>query len=391
MSEATIEYKNSPNDSTAYVVSEGQKTKVQLVATPAGDLELANNPNVDTGYLVIDGEKHKCALVAEVDGELKLPTSATDDSGYVTTQDGRQHKVKLVANITGGGTQINNQNINVTQNGIYQPEEGYTGLGTVNVNVASGSPTQKFGATVDMFLGDVDANGAYKKSTTPLYVNLVGATSIAMDALRFRFAGTAEFDFAADDVTSVGWQGMAYAFYSNTGSYKPKRISFANLEVVDQYCAFEQCFYSNGDENYITFNFPKLKVISGERAFSKFATSYAGEVDDVFPALEEVSGNSSLDGFIKYQNRNGLPLTFSKLKKATGSTTYQPSAPFGYPQTNGNVWNFPSATEFVGYLWASSSDTGEIHFAAANQAAIEACEGYANKWGFKNATIYFDL
>lgn len=390
MSEATIEYKNSPNESTAYVVSEGQKTKVQLVATPAGDLELANNPNVDTGYLVIDGEKHKCALVAEVDGELKLPTSATDDSGYVTTQDGRQHKVKLVANITGGGTEINNQNINVTQNGIYQPEEGYTGLGTVNVNVASGSPTQKFGATVDMFLGDVDANGVYKKPTTPLYVNLVGVTSLPTDALMYRFAGMPGYDFSADDVTSVGWQGMAYAFYSNSGAYVPKRISFANLEVVDQYCAFEECLYGNCSEDHTTFNFPKLKVISGQRAFSKFAISYYGKVDDVFPALEEVSGSNSLDGFIAYQNRNGLPLTFSKLKKATGSTTYQPAAPFGSPQINGNVWNFPSATEFVGYLW-SSSFTGEIHFAAANQAAIEACEGYANKWGFTKATIYFDL
>ena len=94
MSEATIEYKNGPNESTAYAVSEGRKTKVQMVATPAGDLELAESPNVDTGYIVIDGKKHKCALVAEVAGELKLPTSATDDTGYVIAQDNRQHKVK---------------------------------------------------------------------------------------------------------------------------------------------------------------------------------------------------------------------------------------------------------------------------------------------------------
>ena len=252
-------------------------------------------------------------------------------------------------------------------------------------------PETKFGAGIDSFLGDVDANGVYKKSTTPLYVNLAGATSISMNALKYRFAGATEFNFIADDVTSVGREGMSYAFYSTAGSSAPKRISFANLEVVDQYCAFEQCLYANSDENSITVNFPKLKVISGTRAFSNFLVSYHGNVDDIFPALEEISGESSMDGFCAYQNRKGLPLTFSKLKKATGSTTYQPSAPFGSPQTNGNVWNFPSATEFVGYLWKSSSNTGEIHFAAANQAAIEACEGYANKWGFKNATIYFDL
>lgn len=249
----------------------------------------------------------------------------------------------------------------------------------------------KFGATVDAFLGNVDANGNYKRTTTPLYVNLTGVTSISMDALMYRFAETKEFDFAADDVTSVGWQGMSHAFFSTGGSYETNKISFANLEVVDQYCAFEQCLYANGNEEYTTFNFPKLKVISGTRAFSKFAISYYGNVDDMFPALEEISGENSMDGFCAYQNRKGLPLTFSKLKKATGSTTYQPAAPFGSPQTNGNVWNFPSATEFVGYLWGNGSYTGEIHFAAANQAAIEACEGYDYKWGFTKATIYFDL
>ena len=249
----------------------------------------------------------------------------------------------------------------------------------------------KFGVTVDMFLGDVDADGNYKKSTTPLYVNLTGATSIYNGALMYRFAGATEIDFAADDVTSVSREGMSHAFYSTSGVSNPKKISFANLEVVDQYCAFEQCLYANGTSDSITFNFPKLKVISGTRAFSNFSTFYHGNVDDMFPALEEISGENSMDSFCGYQNRGGVPLTFSKLKKATGSTTYQPAAPFGSPQTNGNVWNFPSATEFTGYLWKSGSYTGEIHFAAANQAAIEACEGYDYKWGFTGATIYFDL
>ena len=250
---------------------------------------------------------------------------------------------------------------------------------------------EKFGCSVESFLGDVDANGVYKKSTTPLYVNLAGVTGIYMGSFMYRFSGTTEFNFIADDVTTVSRQGMAYAFYYTSGSNTPKKISFANLEVVDEYCAFEQCLYANGNEGNLTLNFPKLKKISGERAFSKFAISYAGNVDDMFPALEEISGSNSMDGFCSYQNRNGLPLTFSKLKKATGSATYQPAAPFGSKQTKGNVWNFPSAVEFTGYLWTSGSDTGEIHFAAANQAAIEACDGYANKWGFQNATIYFDL
>ena len=34
-----------------------------------------------------------------------------------------------------GGGSINNQNITVTTNGVYSAEQGYTGLGTVTVNV----------------------------------------------------------------------------------------------------------------------------------------------------------------------------------------------------------------------------------------------------------------
>lgn len=41
----------------------------------------------------------------------------------------------------GGGTQINNQNITVTENGQYTAAEGYTGLGTVTVNVPAQSAT----------------------------------------------------------------------------------------------------------------------------------------------------------------------------------------------------------------------------------------------------------
>lgn len=36
----------------------------------------------------------------------------------------------------GGGEEINNQDIQVTENGIYTAEDGYTGLGTVTVSVA---------------------------------------------------------------------------------------------------------------------------------------------------------------------------------------------------------------------------------------------------------------
>ena len=38
----------------------------------------------------------------------------------------------------GGGTTINNQDLDITQNGTYTADEGYTGLGTVDVDVPKG-------------------------------------------------------------------------------------------------------------------------------------------------------------------------------------------------------------------------------------------------------------
>ncbi len=57
----------------------------------------------------------------------------------------------------GGGTPINNQNKNITANGVYTADAGYTGLGTVNVNVSgggSGTPNLRFGATKFTFNED---------------------------------------------------------------------------------------------------------------------------------------------------------------------------------------------------------------------------------------------
>lgn len=295
MSEATIEYKNSPNESTAYAVSEGKKTKVQLVVTPPADLELADNPNVDTGYLVINGEKHKCLLVAGVPGELKLPTSATDDSGYVIALDGRQHKVKLVANITGGGTEINNQDINVTQNGIYQAEEGYTGLGLVNVNVASGSPTQKFGASVDTWIGDVDENGVLNQTTWTGALNFAGVKEIATYGLEYRFrncTGITSVDLSS--VQSIGMYSLRYTFYKCTNIISVDFSLLQSIGIYGLYYAFGDC------EKLTTISFPSLTSVQSTSFYNAFDNCTAlTEIHfraDMQATIEAMDGYSSKFG-----------------------------------------------------------------------------------------------
>ena len=57
--------------------------------------------------------------------------------------------------------------------------------------------------------------------------------------------------------------------------------------------------------------------------------------------------------------------------------------------TSGQKYYFPNVSFITGKVFINY--VSEIHFAAANQAAIEACDGYDTKWGATNATIYFDL
>lgn len=66
----TIEYADSPNVDTAFVVQEGgQKNRAVLTAPQdTTTLELPDNPNSTKGYVTIDGKKHKVILVADISG-----------------------------------------------------------------------------------------------------------------------------------------------------------------------------------------------------------------------------------------------------------------------------------------------------------------------------------
>ena len=430
MSEATIEYKNGPNESTAYAVSEGQKTKVQMVATPSGDLELAENPNVDTGYIVIDGKKHKCALVAEVAGELKLPTSATDDTGYVIAQDGRQHKVKLVANITGGGggTTINNQDITVTENGTYTANEGYTGLGTVEVQVPNpstgilsivengsydvteyataevnvptgGGATTKFGVSLDNLLGNVDVNGVYQLSDVPFTFD---ATSIkklpelSPDLFMYKFyklplTGTVDF---SNYMHGTGSGGKAQYFtqaFSYTGVQKlitpRERVGGGGMQFYQsfQHCdALKEIVFSNPIIAQQTFGFTE--------AFQYCDFSNASINFDIVTSI----GANGFYGAFKYCKLQE-EIRFTNLTEITHTYAFREA----FSQTTGcKRYFFPLLTSVTSdafgsgsrLTWYNAKDVEEIHFRADMQATIEAVTGYSSKFGAPSTcTIYFDL
>ena len=432
MSEATIEYKNGPNESTAYVVSEGQKTKVQMVATPAGDLELAESPNVDTGYIVIDGKKHKCALVAEVAGELKLPTSATDDTGYVIAQDGRQHKVKLVANITGGGggTTINNQDITVTENGTYTADAGYTGLGTVEVQVPNpstgilsivengsydvtqyataevnvptgGGTTTKYGVSIDNLLGDVDANGNYTARTELFTVDMTqvkqvigfgyadlpnGGVGHCYNTFSHKFhhcgnlVGTIDLSNLEETSTSnnISFE-YAFAITSVDTVYLPKNPTHVVLEYsFSSSSQITDVYIQNTDLNSalkLRYTFQSCKALKNIHGLDKVVSM----------ALYNTFSGTALEGELHFDSLTTMgasndAFANTKITKLyfPSLTTFSVSSPFGSSKYNSMIQD--------------CTDLVEMHFRADAQATVEALTGYSSKfWGPSTLTIYFDL
>lgn len=65
-------------------------------------IQYSDSPNVDTAFVVDGDKKHRAVLTAQQDtSTLELPDNPNSTKGYVTV-DGKKHKVILTANIAGG-------------------------------------------------------------------------------------------------------------------------------------------------------------------------------------------------------------------------------------------------------------------------------------------------
>ena len=253
----------------------------------------------------------------------------------------------------------------------------------------------KYGCSIDNFLGNVDADGTYIAPSEPFEVNLAGVKSVnTSNDFPYKFYKSRIKKLTANDLVSIigtsGFEGVC------TNSQFLEEAHFDNLEEINDSYVFSNAF--NGCYSVKKITFSKLKKVTGSLAF-KNAFKGIGisvpvlNIEEIFPALEEIS-NDSFNTFVDltYHASQGKPIIFPAVKKIIGGSSAYSKNVFGGYYVQNSVWNFPSATEFTGYIWnITSSYAGEIHFAAANQAAIEACEGYDYKWGFQNATIYFDL
>ena len=140
-------------------------------------------------------------------------------------------------------------------------------------------------------------------------------------------------------------------------------VEFPNLTIISG--SMENAFSGT---LLTTLSFPKLMTITDDAEMRGIVLNCQNLTQLHFPVLESLG--SLKDAFGKCPLLTSL--SFPKLTKITAQNAFEISK------------GFPS--------YAANTIT-ELHFGAANQAAIEATEGYSTLWGIGagKATVYFDL
>lgn len=272
-------------------------------------------------------------------------------------------------------------------------------------------PTSNFTFSLPSNAIDLEANTLYNAFANCTYltsVDLSSLTSVSGDgalANAFYFCT----HLASADLSSLtsisGYGAMQYAFYSCTSLTS---LDLSSLQTVSGSQAMYGAFFICG--NITSVSFPLLTTVYSSDAMN--STFYGSSIASVnFPILQTIGTNSSSTDYSQFascfsQCRNLASLAFPELEAiyCTGPS----NSIYGTFDSNNKVQKmyFPKLHTITYGTGASSSNQGacqyifsncdsltELHFGAANQAAIEASPGYSTAWGrgAGNVTIYFDL
>lgn len=226
---------------------------------------------------------------------------------------------KIIDNIamggSSGGVTINNQDKTITENGTYTADEGFTGLGTVTVDIQSGGGDEasSLDSLIDRSITEVSSNaesvGDYafqwcKELTT---VSLPLAKNIGSSSFGYCEKLTT-IDFP--EITYIGERGFTYCTTLTTANFPNlidvdlyafsfctilKNINMPNLTKIGSYM-FQAC------SELTTADFPKATTI-GDKAF----TNCKKLTTVIFPIVTSV-GNNAFEKCDLLETIN-LPLT----------------------------------------------------------------------------------
>ena len=199
-------------------------------------------------------------------------------------------------------------------------------------------------------------------------------------------------------------RGMMYAFNNCS---KLVNVNLRNLTSINSEEALSSAF--NNCSKLTTLDLGSVTLINGLNVFNRAFSSCTNLETILFTNLETIGTNSSSSNYYQFNSAFSgcsklTSITFPKLTAVycTGSSTN------GTFASNNKIQKlyFPKLNTITYGAGASSTNQNacknifygcssltELHFGAANQAAIEASPGYSTAWGrgAGNVTIYFDL
>lgn len=249
---------------------------------------------------------------------------------------------------------IRNQDITITANGVYQAEDGYTGIGTATVNV---QPPVFNGITKS-----VDSNGKLINSST--FMNLSGVTDIGDKVLWMAYYDNQNLSGTADmsSITQISGEQACRSMFE--GSRNFTGLNLSGLRTISGYQAcLSMCYVSSGLESVDVSN---LETISGTEACSSMFSSCSLLERIVFSKLSAITGDDALNSM--FANNYGIEVSFPALKSNS----------------------FGEYTNQFNTLFLYGEDC-IVHFPSNLQAVIGDWYGIQNGLGGTNTTVLFDL
>lgn len=312
---------------------------------------------------------------------------------------------------SGGGEPINNQDKTITTNGSYTADEGYTGLGTVTVNVPNPSTGTK----------NITGNGTYDVTDFASANVNVPTTAPAhyiektVDANGKLINSSNVMDLTG--VTDIGYYTLYYSYYANTAlksgldmsdvltitgdhacyhTFQASRIISADLSsltTVSGSYACENMF--SGNSNFTSFDLSSLTTISSQNACASMF--YSTRITTAsLPSLSTVSGTGGCQGI--FRTCPQLTTVYvPALTIITGAYAFQEAFMDCLALT---VLSFPAitTTSFGSYTnqfknMCKNIPNITLHFPSNVQSVIEGLEGYSTTapFGALAGTVLFDL
>ena len=240
-------------------------------------------------------------------------------------------------------------------------------------------------------------------SANPIGINLTGVEGTASTAIKYGAkalttkAGLNPYLYAPSG-TTLNYDMLLTTSDGGLYTYTSDLTSLVDITTADM-VARQAFFKYSGTMYYVTDTLTTFDDLYSWIS-SNYSSNYASDMTELYDSNIETFSTSKL----KYNNY----LTLICLAKCTSvdarafygcyslKTISLPEctsvgANAFYSCYSLKTISLPNCTSIADTAFGSCSALKEIHFAAANQATIEALSGYSSKFGASSATIYFDL